>query len=567
MSRAAVLAIALAIAAPVALTAASGAAAQGEDAARQAKGPQSRVIQLGLRRDGQGLAQFANQASNPGTPTYRQFLDLGQLKDRFGAAAKARKRAKRFLRRASGVGKVELSSTGAVLIATMSEGASKRLFCAKGASPPQKGLCVPGKLDNAVRQVVAGELFSKKSSRAPAPGARAASGTPQGCADALAIGAFTPNQVATAYGTDALAARGLRGQGMRAAILSSSAIDESAFATWAQCFGLPTPAYEQVSMPSGVTDTSSAPDETYLDVEALSAIAPELDRITAVFVPLDQAFQPSLPLFLFGALDPGRQGGSVPDVLSISDGVCESQFSGDQRRLTQHFLAAAAALGVTVAAASGDLGFLGCQENATGPGYPASSKWVTGVGGTDLTLDAQNQIAAQPVWSTFGDGSGDTTGSGGGPSVEFGRPGWQAGPGIDAALEPTGDKRLSPDVASNASFTPGIVTFGGEGGWNGGGGTSAATPLVAAMLALVAQQEREAGRPPLGSVNPFLYELARGSQYGTVFSDVVVGTSSPRPDTPLGQSPAGGAAQPGYDLATGLGSLRAGPFAEAVAAD
>jgi len=352
---------------------------------------------------------------------------------------------------------------------------------------------------------------------------------------------------------------------MRAVILSSSKIDESAFATWAQCFGLPTPAYEQVSMPSGVTDTSSAPDETYLDVEALSAVAPQLDRITAVFVPLDQAFPPSLPLFLFGALDPERQGGRVPDVLSISDGVCESQFNADQRRLSQHFLAAAAALGVTVAAASGDLGFLGCQEKATGPSYPASSRWVIGVGGTDLTLDAQNRIADQTVWSTFGDGSGDTTGSGGGPSESFGRPGWQAAPGLDAALERTGERRLTPDVASMASFTPGIATFGGEGGWNGGGGTSAATPLVAAMLALVSQQEREAGRSPLGAVNPLLYELARGPRYGALFYDVVTGTSSPRPATPLGQSPAGGAAQPGYDLATGLGSLRAAPLADDVA--
>ena len=161
----------------LAATAAPATAAPDSDATRQAKGPQSRVITLGLRRDGEGLAQFANQASNPGTPTYREFLELGQLKDRFGAAPKARKRAKRFLRRAAGVAKVELSSTGAVLLATMSEGASKRLFCAKGADPPKKGLCVPGKLGNAVRQVVAGELFSKKASRGtprPPPALRAA---------------------------------------------------------------------------------------------------------------------------------------------------------------------------------------------------------------------------------------------------------------------------------------------------------------------------------------------------------------------------------------------------------
>ena len=558
-------AAAVAILALPATAVAGAGGAPATDAARQGTGPQSRVVMLGLRRDGSGLARFANRSANPNTPTYRSFLGLGELADRFGAAPKARRRAKRFLRRASGVAEVELSSTKAVLLATVSEGAGERLFCARRPLPPQKGLCVPGRLGNAVRQVVAGELFSKRGSRAAAP--RVASGTPQGCADGVGSGAFTPNQLATAYGSDELNARGLRGEGVRAVVLSSAMVDESAFETWARCFGQPAPDFRQVAMPSASLDVSTAPDETYLDVEALSVVAPELDRITAVFVPLDQAFQPSLPLFLLGALDPDRQGGALPDVLSISDGVCESQFNRDQRRLAQHFLAAATALGVTVAAASGDLGFLGCQEKATGPSFPASSRWVTGVGGTDLTLDAQNRIADQTVWSTFGDGSGDTTGTGGGPSEVFGRPGWQAAPGIDAGLEPGGTHRLTPDIASMASFTPGIAVFGGAGGWNGGGGTSAATPLAAGTLALVAEQERDAGRAPLGSVNPLLYGLARGPSSGAVFADVVSGTSSPRPETPLGRSPAGGAAQAGYDLATGLGSLRAPALADAVAAE
>jgi subtilase family serine protease len=117
------------------------------------------------------------------------------------------------------------------------------------------------------------------------------------------------------------------------------------------------------------------------------------------------------------------------------------------------------------------------------------------------------------------------------------------------------------------SFTPGIVTFGGFQGWTGGGGTSAATPLAAALAALVNQQEEAAGRPPLGLLNPALYRFARGRQYDSIFSDVVKGTSSPQPNTPLGRSPAGGAAQKGYDLSTGLGSLRGEELAAAVAAE
>jgi kumamolisin len=116
------------------------------------------------------------------------------------------------------------------------------------------------------------------------------------------------------------------------------------------------------------------------------------------------------------------------------------------------------------------------------------------------------------------------------------------------------------------SFTPGISIFDKDGGgWGEGGGTSAATPLTAAIVALVLQQERAAERPALGSLPPLLYQLARGPGYGSIFFDVTSGTSSPRPASPVGQTPAGGAAQPGYDMATGLGSLKADGFAAAVA--
>jgi hypothetical protein len=84
-------------------------------------------------------------------------------------------------------------------------------------------------------------------------------------------------------------------------------------------------------------------------------------------------------------------------------------------------------------------------------------------------------------------------------------------------------------------------------------------------VALVLEQERKAGRPRLGSLPPLLYELARGPGYSTIFSDITSGTSSRRPNSTVGQSPRGGAAQPGYDLATGLGSLKAAAFADAVA--
>jgi kumamolisin len=223
-------------------------------------------------------------------------------------------------------------------------------------------------------------------------------------------------------------------------------------------------------------------------------------------------------------------------------------------------------LGITTLAASGDLGFRGCFINAPGVLFPGSSPFTTSVGGTDLTLTTSNQIADQVVWSTFASQPTQGVGTAGGPSAVWPRPSFQQAPGIGPQLQPGKTTRLIPDIAAMASFIPGLSVFDQQGGgWGIGGGTSAATPLAAAIAALVTEQERYAGRPPLGSLPPLLYELARGPDYHSIFSDTTRGTSSRHPHSAVGRTPAGGAAQPGYDLATGLGSLNAAAFAAAVA--
>jgi Pro-kumamolisin, activation domain len=537
-------------------------------AGAQGRGEARRVVMLGLLRPEQELARFVDSVSEPGSAAYGHYLTLGRLRSAYGARPAVARRVLAFLRRSTGVRSARLDSTGTVVLATMTAPASRRLFCARGMRSPRRGLCRPRPLRRLVTEVLAGEVYTVgRPSRRPARRASARSGTPQGCRAALESGTLTPNQLASAYEVDPLAARGLDGGGVRVDTLSSALVAPGALRAWARCFGLPSPRFHQVAMPSAGRDTSTAPEETYLDAEALASLAPGLGRITAITVPLDSSFRSAFPLFMLGALDPARQGGRLPDVLSVSDGVCESQLAAADRRLGQHLLRDAAALGITALAASGDLGFQGCQERGRGAEWPGSSRYVTSVGGTEVTLDPQNALLDQVVWSTFGtEGEGNGTGSGGGPSAVWPRPAWQQAPGIGPPLQPSGSTRLTPDLAAMGSFTPGLATYGGGEGWGPGGGTSAATPLTAAILALALQQERLAGRPALGALDPLLYALARGPGYASVFRDVTQGTSSPRPQTPLGSSPAGGAAQPGYDLATGLGSLRAEAFAAALAA-
>lgn len=526
-----------------------------------------RVVLLGLRGRGEP-GRFAGQVSKPTSARYRQFLSPAQFRDRFSASKADRQRVRRYLAKQRGVGKVELSSGRTVVLAVMTPNAGRRIFCARGAGPPTGGLCRPKRLRGAVHQVSVGEVYEPGGGQNPGATARKAgtnTGTPSGCQGAVKTGAFTPNQLATAYGVDPLYARGLDGSGVRVATLSSQEVDTASFSTWAKCFGLQAPKVEQIAMPSAAAGTS--PEETVLDVEALAALAPGLDQITPIYVPLDQSFSHSFALFMFGALDASRQGGRLPQVLSISDGVCENRFTKAQLRLGQRLLAQAAALGITTLAASGDLGFRGCFTSARGASFPTSSRFTTGIGGTDLSLTPGNEIADQVVWSTYATQPGQGVGSGGGPSDTWNRPGFQQAPGIGPSIQSGKATRLSPDLAAMASFTPGLATYQGDGGgWGIGGGTSAATPLTAAMVSLVLQQEMAAGRPALGSLPPLLYELARGPGYDSVFYDITTGTSSRKPDSAAGKTPAGGAAQPGYDLATGLGSLRATGFADSVAA-
>jgi kumamolisin len=363
-----------------------------------------------------------------------------------------------------------------------------------------------------------------------------------------------------------LHARGLYGSGVRVATLSSQEVELSGFKTWARCFGLRTPVVRQFAMPGATRDTGTDPEETVLDVEALASLAPRLRQITPIYVPLDQSFANSFILFMFGALDPSRQGGNLPDILSISDGVCENRFTRAQLRLGERLLTQAAAMGITTLAASGDLGFRGCFTPRPGALFPSSSPFTTSVGGTSLTLTRRNRIAKQVVWSTFAPHPSRGAGSGGGPSDVWPRPSFQRAPGIGPQLQRGKKTRLAPDIAAMAAFKPGLAVFTKEStGWGVGGGTSAATPLEAAIVAMVLEQERKAGRPRLGSLPPLLYELARGPHYHSIFFDITKGTSSRHPHTVVGRTPAGGAAQPGYDMATGLGSLKAAAFAKAVA--
>ena len=198
-------------------------------------------------------------------------------------------------------------------------------------------------------------------------------------------------------------------------------------------------------------------------------------------------------------------------VITTSWGLCEPQMASQGQQATESFLfAEAAAQGQTVVAASGDSGSTDCYPTnpptAITVDDPADQPDVTGVGGTSLL--SAGTPPTETVWNNLYGATG------GGVSSDFGQPAWQAGPGVDApqatsecAALGRSSCREVPDVSASADPAHGYSIYctaapGCQGrGWQVVGGTSGASPLWAAMLALIDQHLGSSA----GLVNPVLY--------------------------------------------------------------
>jgi len=196
----------------------------------------------------------------------------------------------------------------------------------------------------------------------------------------------------------------------------------------------------------------------------------------------------------------------------------------------------AAALGVTVLAASGDSGS-DCQigDRKAHVLYPTSDPGVTSCGGTTIENVAGASFG-EVLWN-------DNGASGGGVSDNFPLPDWQASAGVPAsANDSTHTGRGVPDVAGNADPSSGYNLTQNGGQIGPIGGTSAAAPLYAGLIALI---NANLGFP-VGYLNPAIYTKAAACG---VFNDVTTnGTNAfnGAPGYPVGA---------GWDATTGFGSI------------
>jgi len=376
------------------------------------------------------------------------------------------------------------------------------------------------------------------------------------------VNQLAPDDWTTIYDVKPLYANGIDGTGQRLAILGGSDFPQSFVDSFRSMFGLPPSQIEMhlIGPDPGVTSSES---EAALDLEWSGAIARNATIVYVYATNFNDAAQ--------GAIDQ-----NLATVMSESLGICEPDAAVGNRAMAQQ----ANAQGITWLASSGDSGGAGCDPHGffgvTGNSTtaiagqwvdtPASYPEVTGVGGTQLNegsgqyWNATNNsnggsaisYIPEMVWNETG--AGGLLASGGGASTYFPKPAWQVAPGV-----PNDGVRDVPDVAFSASGNHDPYTVVNANGVRATGGTSASSPSFAGVVALLNQYVVSKGlqeAPGLGNINPELYRLARTTT--NVFHDITQGNNmvpcaSGSPDCTTGSI--GFNAGPGYDQATGLGSI------------
>ncbi|WP_409464230.1 protease pro-enzyme activation domain-containing protein [Amycolatopsis sp. GA6-003] len=271
-------------------------------------------------------------------------------------------------------------------------------------------------------------------------------------------------------------------------------------------------------------DPNSADGEVQLDIEVIGALAPGAAQVVYFAPNTDQGF--------LDAVSTAVHATPTPVAVSISWGQSEDQWTPQARTAMDQAFADAAALGVTVCCASGDNGSAdGQTDGAQHVDFPASSPHALACGGTRLDGTPPSTVNSETVWNTSGGGS-----TGGGVSDAFPVPDYQQSAGVPARAGDGKPGRGVPDVAGNADPATGYQVLV-DGQQIVVGGTSAVSPLWAALLARLAQP---AGRG-FGLVHSKLYAGAGAGKAQPGFRDITEGGNGAY------------SAAAGWDACTGLG--------------
>jgi hypothetical protein len=381
-----------------------------------------------------------------------------------------------------------------------------------------------------------------------------------------------PADLSAIYDAAPLAKANVLGQGQSIALIEQSNIVLQDVTDFRKITGLPAATVNMIVNGADPGPVYGDESEAIADVEYAGALAP--DATLNVVVTGTTDFNQGVDLSTAYAVD-----NDIAPIAALSYGGCETlndTFASTEVELDKVAWEQGAAEGISEFVAAGDYGGDTCGYLGLSAGYNVNvlgdSPWNVSVGGTEFIMPDANVYFPPPsytasayvpesTWNDFDNPEdGRPLAGGGGVSINFTKPAWQTGPGV-----PADGARDVPDVSLVAGDDLAYMVCETDAGGNcaqgdaiGLIGTSLSNQVWAGIQALVNQQNNEVGGA--GNPNPTYYRLAAGSS--SPFHDITVGNTDV-PDNcdvfvPIcypGSGMVGYQTTPGYDLATGLGSV------------
>ena len=541
-------------------------------------------------------ALIAAQQS-PASPLYHKWLTPEEFAARFGVADSDIAKVQSWLEQQGfSVDGISRSTNRITFSGTLEQveaafGTELHYYKTKGEThfAPFGDLSVPAALSSLVKTVTNLSSFRPRPHvriRPPQPATR-----PNFTSSQSGDHYLTPKDVATIYDIDGAYNAGYTGADQSIAVVGQSAVGLSDIERFQSAAGLATKDPTVVLVPNSGSAAFSPDDEaeSELDLEYSGGIA---TGATIYFVYAGNNPHYGVWDAISYAVD-----NKIAPIISVTYGRCENALSSSDYSTMNGILAQAATQGQTVIAAAGDSGSTDCygdagltlsQQEALAVDFPASSQYVTGMGGTEFPaadvassnttywkstsgsdfISSALAYIPEQVWND--DSSSGIASGGGGVSTLTARPRWQTGvTGIRS-----GSYRLVPDISLDSSpsnagylFCSSNPSTGTSGSCSHGfrdssdqnltvaGGTSFAAPIFAGMLAIINGKLKSAGQ---GVINSTLYALAAESTtYASAFHDITRGSNECNAGSNYCSS-SGASKYPatiGYDEASGLGSV------------
>jgi hypothetical protein len=511
------------------------------------------------------LAAYAQGVSSPSSSLYHRYLSVAQFAQRFGPSV-AQIDAVRSSLRASGLQPGGLSANRLALTVVASAGqlASAfqtsferyRLPSGQSAFANTSAPAVADSLLGTVQSVVGlstvdvprpGSLARPDAHTSALLAPQIVTGGPQPCSAASIAAAgnrsYTADKLASAYRFSSLYAAGDLGGGSTVAVVEFEPYLEGDISAYQTCYA--TSASVSNVFVDGGAGSGAGSGEAALDIEDVIGLAPKANVVVY-----------EGPNNGVGSYDTYNSiiSQDAAQVISSSWGLCETRVGVSVARAENTLFQEATVQGQSIVAAAGDSGADDCRtRTAAAVDDPAGQPYVTGVGGT--TLSAPGPPPSETVWD-------NSSGAGGGgisaiwtmPSYQSAAPAALGVINDQSAGSPCGSPgycRQVPDVSADADPNTGYEIYW-KGGWHSFGGTSAAAPTWAALIAL-ANASSACTHTKVGFANAAIYRAA-AADYRSDFNDIASGSNSYN-------GVAGFSSRPGFDMGSGLGTPSSGILA------